>query len=436
MIWCLFVPLSMSGQDHLLGPHTMVSAYAIDLKTGKVLIDIQGEKSLITGSCIKVVTTGAALHLLGPEYVFQTDLEVEGEVQRGILQGHLWIRGGGDPCLGSDRMSSSFPWDQQIEKWAEAVEKQGIKEIRGEVKADDSRWEKVHAVPSWSWEDVGNYYGAGASALSFHENSYSIYFSPGPQEGDETLLKRVIPSISYLNLHNEVKTGPVGSGDRACIYGSEFGTIQYIRGTIPAGVSEFSIKGSIPDPARVCSDLLCNALKKRGIQVRHEKITPSQKRALIDKTISPKVQDIIYWTNRRSVNLYAEHLLKSMGEKVYQDGSTQSGIKAVLEFWEKQGLDIQGMHMADGSGLSRKNFMTAQQFVFVLKKMKETPYFACFYDSLPEVQEGIRAKSGSMSFLRGYVGYKGDTAFAILINHCPDTPQMKQKLNQFLRDLP
>ena len=131
------------------------------------------------------------------------------------------ILGGGDPCLGSDRIAGSFSWEKQIETWAEAIEKVGIEKIEGRAVGDATRWEKALAVPSWTWEDLGNYYGAGASALSFHDNLYNLFFKPGLHVGDSTVILRTDPPLLKLTLQNEVATGPEGSGNRASIYGFE-----------------------------------------------------------------------------------------------------------------------------------------------------------------------------------------------------------------------
>jgi serine-type D-Ala-D-Ala carboxypeptidase/endopeptidase (penicillin-binding protein 4) len=407
--------------------HALVSAYAINCKTGQVIMNVDAEKSLVPASCMKVVTTGAALHLLKPDSRFQTDLEIDGALVEGVLQGNVRIIGGGDPCLGSDRTKESLAWEKQIEVWADALANHGIKAITGEIIGDASRWETAGAAPSWAFEDIANYYGAGATALTFHENMYTLTFKPGPHEGAPAILHRVIPAASNFVLSSEVKTGPVGSGDRACIFGAEYLMTHVVRGTIPAGVEEFSIKGAIPDPAKLCSELLTKALEKRGIQVLGRRTLPAQIKQVIHTTPSPLLTEIVYWTNQKSINLYAEHLLKSMG-----GGTTAAGIKAVTEFWKGQGITTEGMNMADGSGLSRKNFITAKHLASMLQKMKESPYFSEFYASLPEEYPGVRAKDGAMSFIRCLAGYKGDIVFAIMINQGQDSKAMKQKLEQIL----
>jgi D-alanyl-D-alanine carboxypeptidase/D-alanyl-D-alanine-endopeptidase (penicillin-binding protein 4) len=338
--------------------HASVSAYAVHMETGEVLIDENSNKSLIPASCLKVVTTAAALHILGPESKFQTDLTIDGTIEEGELKGNLIIVGGGDPCLGS-----GASWGKQIETWVEAVQKKGIKKIEGKVIGDASLWEKALAAPSWEWEDLGNYYGAGACALTFHENNYAVFFKPGKKEGEEAAILRTEPAIATISMQNEVKTGPIGSGDRACIYGSEFSPVQHLRGTIPLGVNEFSIKGAIPDPAAFCAHLLKTALQKKGITVNDQALPQGKNRTILHTTYSPSIKEIVHQTNQKSVNLYAEHLMKKIGQSVLKEGSTSAGAKAIADYWSKQKIDLEGFNMVDGSGLSRKNLVTAKQMV-------------------------------------------------------------------------
>ena len=407
--------------------HATVSVYAVHVPTGKVLLNENSQKSLVPASTLKIVTTAAALHLLGPETRFQTHLAYDGTIEKGVLKGNLYIIGGGDPCLGSGRTPSSLPWQEQIRAWTVATAELGITEIVGKVIPDASAFEKAGAVPSWSWEDLGNYYGAGASALSFHENAYSLSFKPSQEVGKEAEVLRVEPFISRLELKNEVTIGPVGSGDQACIYGSEFSFLQYVRGTVPAGPLEFTIKGAIPDPALVCSDLLESSLKENGILVKN-KVRPQLEKKVFHITYSPKVEEIVSLTNQYSINLYAEHLLKKMG-----GGSFTNGIKEVTKFLKENKIDCEGMYLADGSGLSRKSLITTQQLVTLLVLMKKSEFFPLFLESLPERGEMISAKSGTMSGIKAYAGYANDVAFAIIINQCLDRVSVKEKVDEIFR---
>ncbi|MBS0615855.1 MAG: D-alanyl-D-alanine carboxypeptidase/D-alanyl-D-alanine-endopeptidase [Verrucomicrobia bacterium] len=430
MFTLLLASTLILGAEDRSWDHASVSAYAVNTVTGEVVFDENSEKSLTPASCMKVVTTGAAYYLLGPESHFETDLEYDGVIENGVLHGNIYIRGGGDPCLGSNRIPSSLPWDQQIASWVSAVQNLGIHTIEGNVFADASKWEKAMAPASWMWEDLGNYYGAGASALTFHENAYSLVFKPAAHVGEAAAIVRTDPPIPTLLFQNEVATGAVGSGDQACIYGSEFSHVQHVRGTIPAGVQEFAIKGAIPDPGAFCARLLSDSVERK-ITLQHQPIPEQKKKTTIVVTLSPPIREIIHQTNQKSINLYAEHLTKKIGEVVYKQGSTQAGTKAITEFWHYQGVDLNGFKMADGSGNSRKNLATAKQFVAILSKLKQSEFFPLFNESLVSLKDNIRVKSGSMGYVRGYVGYAGDVAFAVIVNNCLD-PNMNEKLKSFL----
>jgi len=424
-----FLPLLWRAEG---APTTIEGIYAVRMSTGEVLLDQMSDQSFVPSSCMKITTTGAALHLLGPNLRFETHLEYDGSIANGkLLRGNLYIRGGGDPCLGSDRIAGVLPWEKQLETWANAIEQLGIKQIEGSVIGDATCWEKALSVPSWSWEDLGNYYGAGACGLTFHENFYTLVFSPGKKVGEKTKVLRTDPPELAHTFQNEVITGPEGSGDRACVYGAEYFPTQFVRGTIPEAVKEFSIKGAIPDPAAWCTKLLCGKLQRRGIFIGNKSIAPKESRTLIHTNLSPTVGEIVHYTNQKSINLYAEHLLKKMGEVDSKEGSTDAGVLAVTTFWKSQGLNLDGFHMADGSGLSRKNRVTPKELVQMLLLMKKSAYFSIFYDSLPK-RGIVRAKTGSMSFVRALAGYEGDIAFAILINGCCDQKELNQKMNSAL----
>lgn len=400
----LFLPFSLIAKE-------IVSIYAVDRESGKVVIDEQSDVGMTPASCIKVLTTGAALHVLGEKYCFTTTLEYDGEIKENILHGNIYIRGGGDPCLGAK------DWEKQLQVWGQAIKEIGIKEVKGRVISDASAWETALAAPGWSWDDLGNYYGAGASALSFHENCYVLTLKPSEVGGAVTICSTFPPQFD-LDLRNELVTGPIGSGDQACIYGSEFSSLQFVRGSIPAGVEQFSIKGAISNPASYLEKLFTKTIQEIGIVVAGQVLAESA-RVPFHTTKSPTVAEIVQETNQRSMNLYAEHLLKAMGK-----GSTNLGARTIKEFWQSAGIDLTDAQITDGSGLSRNNILNAKQCVEILQKIEQSPHFATFFRSLPEVN-GVKAKSGSMSLITGYVGYSDKLVFAFFIGQCPDGKKKK-----------
>lgn len=361
---------------------------------------------------MKVITTAAALELLGANFRFETHLQIDGFIDHeGVLQGNLYIKGFGDPCLGSKRFGG---YKKQIEIWVEAIRGFGIRKIAGKIIGDASHWEKAQAVASWQWEDLGNYYGAGASALSFHDNEYTLFFEQAPTF-QKAKISHTDPEICH-RLTSEVIVGPNGSV--STIFGCEFSDVHHVRGQI---ADDFNIRGSFPDASVQVAFLLTKALVVEGKEIK------VGERKVIHKTISPSIEEIVYWTNQQSVNLYAEHLLKQMGE-----GSTENGIKAVRSFLSTLGISLDGFQMADGSGLSRKNLVTARQMVELLEKMKGN---RAFERSLPDEVGGTKAKSGSMSAIKGFVGYKGNKVFALIVNNFLNFDQKMTEIKQFLTQL-
>lgn len=411
----------------------ITSVYVIDRHSGKVIADENSDLSLIPASCLKLVTTGAALCILGPDFCFETHLEYEGYIDSTkTLFGNIYIKGEGDPCLGSERSPRSLPWKKQINAWADAIESLGIKCIKGKILNDTAKWEKAQAVPSWLWEDLGNYYGASASALSFHENFYTICLKPGACVGDATEILSIDPPLPGITIQNEVTTGPIDSGDQACIYGSELSDTIVIRGTIPVGSPFCFIKGSIQNPPKLCIDLLSQELERRGIAIENQILEQKDAKVSFHTTTSPDLEEVVYLANQNSINLYTEHLLKKLGEVVYQEGSTTAGTKAVQHFWASQGVDLTGFHMADGSGLSRKNLISTKTLVQILLKMQDVATFPLFLESLPKKGRSLRAKSGSMSLVRGYAGYTDNLVFAILSNNHLDGQKTRKEFEDFL----
>jgi D-alanyl-D-alanine carboxypeptidase/D-alanyl-D-alanine-endopeptidase (penicillin-binding protein 4) len=174
---------------------------------------------------------------------------------------------------------------------------------------------------------------------------------------------------------------------------------------------------------------------------------------LITKTYSPKLADIVNQTNTYSVNLYAEHLVNQIGLKIYKSGDPESGTTAITNFWKEKGLDVDGMYLNDGSGLSRFNAITAKHLVSILKYMKTSENYDEFYNSLPIAgktgtirsigkntfaENNLRAKSGYMTRARSYAGYvttksNRKIAFALIVNNYNCTPyEMKKKMESLM----
>lgn len=419
--------------------HASLALYVQD-EEGKVLLEYQGEKSLIPNSILKLFTTAAALKVLGEDFRFHTRLLTMGRVKEGKLEGDVVIQGDGDPTLGRGS------YKELLGVWTEAIKAKNIRQIEGAVHGDASCFEKALSPASWLWEDLGNYYGAGACGLNFHENSYSLFFRLGNNVGEATQITQIEPSLAHITVVNEVVSGPKGSGDRAVIFGGEFSNTHYVRGSVPLDGATFTIRGSIPDPAQCCAEHLQDALQKHGITSQKMPCSVFEQQEYVDPlvfwdTYSPSLADMVFAANQYSINLYCECFLKKMGQHVLHQGTHAAGLQVVNDYLKYLKVSLEGCHVVDGSGLSSQNLVTARSMVHFLSQVSKEPYFSTLYRSLPSNTENrrlntifsseslkgrIRAKTGYSSEGESVAGFfttagGKQLTFCLISNHCLDS---------------
>ncbi|HID39143.1 MAG TPA: D-alanyl-D-alanine carboxypeptidase/D-alanyl-D-alanine-endopeptidase, partial [Calditrichaeota bacterium] len=248
--------------------HAQWSVYAEYCRDGQVIVDFNGKVSLAPASGLKLFTSATALDALGEDFRFETALYYDGRILAGgTLQGNIYIRGGADPTLGSNRITSSLQLDSLLQRWQETVAAKGIKKIEGQIIADPTLVKGWPVQSKWYWEDMGNYYGAGTSGLCINENLYRLVFRPGKKEGDPVAILRTEPHIERMKFENYLLTGARGSGDQAFIFAAPGSYRAVLRGTVPMGGKEFSIKGSLPDPALITAELFLEKLQQEGITI-------------------------------------------------------------------------------------------------------------------------------------------------------------------------
>ncbi|MBV5315535.1 MAG: D-alanyl-D-alanine carboxypeptidase/D-alanyl-D-alanine-endopeptidase [Prolixibacteraceae bacterium] len=417
-----------------------------DNLTGEELIRSIPMQSLVPASILKTVTTATALEVFGPDFRFKTALSYSGIVRNDTLWGDLQVIGGGDPTLGSEYFPESKSFQ---EEWIKALHDKSIKVISGNLVLDATIYESQMIPGSWVWEDLGNYYGAGASGLTIYDNLYEIHLKSPEMASQPTQLLRVVPEIPGLELQNEVRSSDVNS-DQAYIFGNPEDSHRVVRGTIPKGKSDFVVRASMPNPTALLANefktkLAANSIILKG-SVKFEKSGTNS--STLAETLSPPLRDIIRVTNYESVNLFAEHFLKHLAFQKTGMGTTKEGCKFVVQFWKDKGLDMTGFFMNDGSGLSRFNAVTASQMVNILSYMKtKSAYAEDFYQSLATVGSGtltvfknenfpnqcLHAKSGSMTRVRCYSGYLTSLSgrqlcFTIMLNNfaCSQTEAIRK----------
>lgn len=438
------------------------SFYVFDATSDSAIANIDGDRTLVPASTMKILSTATALRKLGSSYRFKTKLEHDGYIDTltGILHGNIYIKGGGDPTLGSKyfkKEKEQFKLD-----WIEAIKSKGIKKINGAIIGDASYYTDDMIPASWIWGDIGNYYGAGPSGLTVYDNLFYIDFKSGENAGDSTWVECIRPYQQNLNLENRVKAAKIKS-DQAYIFGAPYEDYKLINGRIPMARDSFSVKGAIADPSFQIAFDLTWMLRNDSVDVS---LNPTTVRRLKQKGISTKVNRneihvhkspslarIVYYTNMFSVNLYAEHCLREVAKKQYKDGSNYSGTIAIDKYWKSKGVDTRGMHVNDGSGLSRQNAISAKHLVGVLKYMRNSNSYKTFYSSLPvagktgtlksmckgtAAQGNLRAKSGTMTRVKSYAGYVTSKSgkklvFAMILNNFQGKSSLaKKKLEKIM----
>jgi D-alanyl-D-alanine carboxypeptidase/D-alanyl-D-alanine-endopeptidase (penicillin-binding protein 4) len=440
--------------------HAIWSICVMPLKKDTILTEYNSITSLIPASTLKTVTTGAALSLLGNDFKFETKLEYDGnfDTLTGTINGNLYIIGGGDPTLESEYFKDEKDSLSTTDKWAEILKKKSIKKINGAIIGDASIFDENMTPPQWIWADIGNYFGAGACGLTYHDNKYTLYLKSG-SVGGKVKITKIKPFIDSLKFVNNLIAG--GKEDDAIIYGAPYSYYRRAEGTIPAEKKNYEVDGSIPDPALFCAQSLEQSLKTIGIVVS-EKATTTRvlkenkeyaetNKQMLFTNYSPTLAEIVYWTNFKSINLYAEHLLKYIAYKKKGIGREKDGTEIVKEFWKNKGIDIGGLFMNDGCGLSRSNVITTKMETQILWFMAKDKNFKTFYNSFPVVgkkgpldnmcegtcaKNNLCAKSGYITRVRSYAGYvknkKGEMlCFSMIANNYECSPaEMKKKFEK------
>jgi len=424
--------------------HAPFSFYVTNLDDGSVVAKINENMSIPAASTMKLVTTATAIKILGTKYRFTTKVTYSGYIDTltHVLHGDLYIIGGGDPTLGSKYYNKTGHERDFLNKWADTVYNSGIHSIDGRVIADASIY-NYQGVPSgWVWSDLGNYYGAGPSGLTVFDNILKLYFKTGSKVGDSTELICTSPYIPNITIHNSVKSAK-SKKDNAYVYGAPFSDYYFVRGSLHQNESNFMVKSTIPDPEFVVANEMDYALEQAGIKVKYYPTTnrllrndstytkPQQK--TLYKHYSPSITSIINYTNQRSVNLFAEHLLCQISVKRSGYGSTYNGSLIAQSYWRSK-IDASGLFMNDGSGLSRSNAVSAKFFCDLLSYMKTSSTLkkslaiAGKKGTMASIGRNSSAagrvigKSGTMTRMKAYTGYVTTKtgkhlAYAMIINN-------------------
>ncbi len=440
----------------------VVGVFAVTMD-GDTLASYNPRVRLVPASNIKLITTGLALSALGADFRFETRLGYSGSVRDGVLHGDLYIIGGGDPTTGS-KSDCAEPLAATFADWHRLLVKAGIGSIEGRIIADPRYFDTVTPEGmGWTYDDLGTNYGAGPVGLNFFENAQNFLVTPGV-EGSAPDISPRYPDTPWMSYSNHALTGKARTRNTVYYINTHLAPVGEFAGSFPSDRKGYTLECSNRFAPFTCAYYFYNFLQDKGVKVKdgYADVSPSGyvrtapgvldagvrakeagELSIIGSTYSPRLSAIVRDTNCESDNFFAETLLKALA--VRKGRSTQSGdcIAAAEDALAAMGLNpASGCRLFDGSGLSRKNYVSAAFFVDFLAKMAASSVGEAYIASLPypggkgtlefkfpsadgQMRGRIRMKSGSMNGILCYSGYilssDGDPArtivFSLLTNN-------------------
>ncbi len=436
--------------DPLLAPSN-VGIKVVSVTTGEVLYDAGADKLYHPASTMKLLTAAAALVRLKPNYRFHTTLYADG-VEGVRVRGNAYLKGRGDPLFDIEELA----------KMVDTLVQSGVKEIDGDIVVDDTYFDDIPKGKGWMWDDgpIGGYY-SHQSALTVNHNGVTITVSPSAEIGDPVRL-RLDPPTEYLEVLNDAVT--VGA--------SESGTLRVERQTNPVPANVLTISGFMPvnqeamrrrvdivNPALFCGTLFREALARNGILVQgvvRQGVVPDGVSEIAVHTSLP-LSLVVRKMNKRSNNLIAELLLKTLGAEVIgAPGTSQKGLHVINEFMSETGIAATQSALADGSGVSRYNLLSAAMLTNLLVRMfQDFSVMPEYVMSLPiagvdgtlswRMKDSgaagvLRAKTGTMRGVTTLAGYAmtvdGEIlAFAMLMSHYVGSPNPRRALQDKIGDI-
>ncbi|MBI3138713.1 MAG: D-alanyl-D-alanine carboxypeptidase/D-alanyl-D-alanine-endopeptidase [Sphingobacteriales bacterium] len=409
--------------------HALSSLYVIDANTGEVIFDKNSQTGLAPASTQKIITSVTAFELLGKDYTYKTEFWLNNSTENYSKKRLIMVRQTGDPTFGSNRFNLTMP----------AVIFNGLGKALAERKLPpeavtyrlyNNRFPLQKIPDGWIFQDIGNYYGAGAAGFNWKENQSDILLRSGKREGDPVRIAALDTMAGAGFIDNQLKTGSPGSGDNAYYYfqyGNHATSFPLLQGTIPPGRERFQIAIAVADPfLYFLKELEKSKLIAAGTALPADFAVvsawmPSGQDEKIYTHQSPALDSIVYWFNKKSINLYGEALVKTFAYEKQGYASADSGLTILKRFWEEKGLDPEELNLYDGSGLSPLNRVTTHAQVEILKYARTRDWFPYFYEALPEYN-GMKMKSGTISDVKGYCGYHKakdgrEYIFSFLINN-------------------
>ncbi len=444
----------------------------VSLNNGQVLYSQNANKLFIPASNTKLFTTAAALALIGPDYKCSTTVETTATIDPdGHLHGDLTLVGRGDPNLSGRVLPYSVHTERTefpikaLDDLADEVVRKGIKQIDGDVVADDSYFAFERYGEGWTQDDLVWADGAPVSALTINDNVIFVDITPAARAGEAALVT-ITPFSDYYRIDNRIITTPPGTGRKIYINREPGSMVLTLWGNMPVGDPGANEALAVEDPAAFAGLLFRSLLEKRGVVVEgrirthhtelaslstfsvtalashgggdtHSTSSGAKQPTVLAKYDSHPLSDDVRVINKVSQNLHAELLLRLLGHEKGTTGTIEGGLEVLRTFLTQVGIPSEQYSFYDGSGLSRQNLVTPHAVVTLLQYAAKQPWGALYAESLPvagtdgsladrmrntPAQGLVLGKTGSLDHVKSLSGYattvSGDrVVFSIFANN-------------------
>jgi D-alanyl-D-alanine carboxypeptidase/D-alanyl-D-alanine-endopeptidase (penicillin-binding protein 4) len=441
----------------------------------------------------KLFTTAAAMALLGPETTVETTVSVNGIFTgKEYVKGSVYLFGAGDANLSgravpyAPKTDEAFPPLRYLEEMAGQIAATGLKTVNGDVVGIGDHFGNQPYPEGWSVDDLAWGYGAPVSALSVNDNQLKVTITPAAEVSSRASIE-ITPAVPYYAVTNDVMTVDPKSPTGIEIERVQGSKLLRVYGSIGLKAVPVVEHISIDDPPEFAAIALKQLLEQDGVAItgraRAEHVSPDDARgfreishepldlekmkgiikgpaigdylcpdpcdpAKIPRSVvvashkSPSLLEDVVLTNKDSLNLNAELLLRRLGDRFAFAGTFAEGARVVRQFLIDAGISGDDFIFYDGSGLSTYDLVTPRATARLLQYAATQPWFADWKASLPvggvdgslearfakaPLKGKVFAKTGTLGEARALSGYaecaSGKTViFSIMVgNHLPGT---------------
>lgn len=380
-----------------------------------MLYSRNAERAFLPASNQKLVTSAAALHILGSTHQYETVLHYNGSTNGAVMTGDLIIEGSGDPTFGSSEILGEDP----LKAWAERLAEMGVQRIEGRLIGDDEAFDDERYPDGWSvnyiTDQKGRHMGSSASALTYRDNVVPVSIratEPGSQPSVEIEPKNV------LSIDNRATTSARWRGNTLQV-NRTFSTNELVLTGSVARSYDGTVAVPVSDPTSFVLQSFTRRLQEAGIETDLSLVdldtledSPDRGSPLFVEYSQP-LSEIVTVMNKESNNFYAEQVFRSFG----WGGSVRGAARRTRSFLEEADINTREISIHDGSGLSRKNLVTPKAMIKLLRFMDTHDERDPFREALPRGGEyqttldyrlheiDVKAKTGSLQFVRALSGY-------------------------------